>query len=401
MTWEKGQLIKSNDKSYLVVRELGEGGFGLTYLVEEIDSKKKVTIKTPNSIFSSERDYETYVRRFEGEGKTLAKINHPNVVKVIGFFEFDNVPCLVMEYIEGETLNECIRRRKYLDIDEAIECFQKLAETLKILHQDGLIHCDIHPGNIMLRQSGTVASIDPVLIDFGSAKLLQPNTKMGTTTINESFMPYEQRGGGKARETWDVYALAATLYFSVTGETPTSAINRKLFEADLIQPRQHRQDLSDWLDQAIRKGMVLEVEERSPSMEAWLELLYLQTFVPEEKRYKRRRRKRTFPWISIVFLLLGFLPTVILLYFSIATTGDWAIDLGMAYIGSIIVAGLMSLLDRSFFPFGCLLGGAVVGNLTSIGIFWGGACGLVVLMQSLMIFDGIKELYKNSAKKRR
>jgi eukaryotic-like serine/threonine-protein kinase len=97
MTWEKGQLIKSNSKSYSVIRELGEGGFGLTYLVEEIDSKKKVTIKTPNSIFSSERDYETYVRRFEGEGKTLAKISHPNVVKAIGFFEFENMPCLVME----------------------------------------------------------------------------------------------------------------------------------------------------------------------------------------------------------------------------------------------------------------------------------------------------------------
>jgi serine/threonine protein kinase len=392
MTWEKGQLITSNNKSYSVIRELGEGGFGLTYLVEEIDSKKKVTIKTPNSMFSSEKDYQTYVRRFEGEGKTLAKISHPNVVKAIGFFEFENMPCLVMEYIEGETLNEYIRRRKCLDIDEAIKCFQILAETLKIVHQDGLIHCDIHPGNIILRQSGTVTSIDPVLIDFGSAKLLQPNTKMATTTINEGFMPYEQKRGGNARETWDVYALAATLCFAVTGEIPNPAPNRKMFKDELII---HRPDLSDWLDQAIRKGMALEVEDRSPSMEAWLELLYSQTFVrEEEKRERRRRRKRTFP-ISIVFLLLGFLPTVILLYLGIATTGGWALDLAMACVGSIIVAGLMTFLDTSFIPFGSLFGGALVGNFTSIGIFWGLACGLVVFIQSLIILEGINRLYKD------
>jgi serine/threonine protein kinase len=399
MTWEKGQLIKSNSNSYSVIRELGEGGFGLTYLVEEIDSKKKVTIKTPNSIFSSEKDYQTYVRRFEGEGKTLAKISHPNVVKAIGFFEFENMPCLVMEYIEGETLNECIRRRKYLGIDEAIEYFQKLAETLKIVHQDGLIHCDIHPGNIILRQSGTVESIDPVLIDFGSAKLLQPNTKMATTTINESFMPYEQKQRGAiASETWDVYALAATLCFAVTGEIPTPAPNRKMFKNELII---HRPGLSDWLDQAIRKGMALEVEDRSPSMEVWLELLYSQTFVPEEPEeirregYYVRRRKQTFPWTSILLILLGFLPTVILLYLGIATTGGWALDLAMACVGSIIVAGLMTFLDTSFIPFGSLFGGALVGNFTSIGIFWGLACGLVVFIQSLIILEGINRLYKD------
>jgi serine/threonine protein kinase len=266
MIWVTGQLLQSGE--YQIIEQIGSGGFGLTYLAENQRLNRQVVIKTPNRTFRQEQDYERFVRRFQREGQALAKITHPNVVRVIDLFQEAGMPCLVMEYVAGETLNQCIRRIGHLTEEDAVRYFRQLAAALQIVHQSDLIHCDVHPGNIILKQGQ-----EPTLIDFGSAKSLLPTTFTVTTTFNDDFAPYEQRRGDP-QATWDIYGLAATLYFAVTGQKPRAAIDRKVYDDNLMPPKAHRPELSDWLNEAILCGMALEASERSPSMRAWLGLLH-------------------------------------------------------------------------------------------------------------------------------
>jgi serine/threonine protein kinase len=276
MIWAEGHNLKSG--KYQIARQIGIGGFGLTYLakdLEDLSEDRQVVIKTPNRGLRDDGDYEKFVKRFQHEAQMLGKINHPNVVRVLDFFEEEGIPCLVMEYVAGETLNAIVKRRGYLPENEALQYFRKLAEALHTVHQTELIHCDVHPRNIILRQeSGTP---QPVLIDFGSAKSLQPSTLTVSMTWNE-YSPYEQEDekrnnkGDKQRNnnrqpTLDVYGLAATLYLVVTGEKPEPATNRKLYGKRLKPPKHHRSELSDWLNRAILKGMALEAKNRPRSMQ--------------------------------------------------------------------------------------------------------------------------------------
>jgi serine/threonine protein kinase len=272
MIWATGQLLQSG--RYQVIKQIGRGGFGLTYLAEDKDLPRQVVLKAPSQTFLQEQDYEEFVRRFRREGQVLAKINHANIVRVIDLVQEARVPCLVMEYVEGETLKQCIERINYLPEVDAVRYFRQLAIALDTVHQVGLIHCDIHPGNVILR-----AGKEPILIDFGSTKSLIPTTYELTTTIHPIFSPYEQ-GTCEPQATLDIYALAATLYRAVTGKDPEPAYTRKVNDTSLTHPQGHRPELSDWLNQAILTGMALEPANRPSSMSEWLDLLQAPKVIP-------------------------------------------------------------------------------------------------------------------------
>ncbi|NEO88305.1 MAG: serine/threonine protein kinase [Spirulina sp. SIO3F2] len=183
--WESGHLLQSG--KYQILRRIGGGGYGITYLAEDVELKRQVVIKAPNYTYRAAQDYEKFVQRFKREGQALSKIKHPNVVQVIELDTKSEMPYLVMAYVEGETLSQCIQKQGRLPEAEAVQVFRKLGSVLQELHQRQVIHCDLHPGNVILQPDG-----EPVLIDFGSAKFLQPSTYTVTTTVNESFTPYEQ-----------------------------------------------------------------------------------------------------------------------------------------------------------------------------------------------------------------
>ena len=278
--WTEEQTLQSG--KYKVIRRIGGGGFGVTYLAVDVFFDRRVVIKTPNDTFQAEQDYEPYIRRFQREGQTLAKLNHPNIVSVIDFFEEEEMPCLVMAYVEGDTLYERLRSQILLTEDEAIQIFRKLAVAMHEVHQAGIFHCDIHPGNIILQSNG-----EPTLIDFGSAKLLQSTTMTVTTTVNQSFSPYEQQEPNSVpKATLDVYGLAATLFFVTTGTKPPPSIARKLYGDTLAFSRSSKASPSPWLCEAILKGMALEEQDRPSDMQVFEKLLYserarstAQTFV--------------------------------------------------------------------------------------------------------------------------
>jgi tRNA A-37 threonylcarbamoyl transferase component Bud32 len=357
MVWATGQLLQSG--KYQVIRQIGGGGFGLTYLAEDQILHRQVVIKAPNRTFEQEQDYEKSVRRFQREGQVLAKISHPNVVQVVEFFQEAEIPCLVMEYVEGETLNEYIRLRSYLPQAEAVKSFRQLADALQIVHQVDLIHCDIHPGNIILRHDK-----EPILIDFGSTKSLKPMTYTVTTTLNESFTPYEQRKGDP-QQTWDVYGLAATLYFAVTGQKPQPATDRKLDGDQLKPPQKYRSELSDWLNQAILRGMALEAQERSPSMQDWLSLLQPPPSKPQPKF--SARQSEPFPWRAVAVLLFVSVlaGTMTGLYGSLL----WAVAGASIILGAGFGAGVGAGVGFLFgtLPLSWLLFGTAVGAFIGDG----------------------------------
>jgi serine/threonine protein kinase len=282
MSWNQGHLLKSGQ--YEVVRLLGSGGFGMTYLAKDLNLERQVVIKRPNLSFEADRDYDKFLRRFKREGQVLAQVQIPNIVRVIEFTEIGGMPCLVMDFVAGETLNDCIRRRGYIPEDEAVRLFQKLASAVEALHQQGIIHCDIHPGNIIVQPNS-----EPMLIDFGSTKLLHPTTWTVTTTVNKDFGPYDQMAESTenafgSQPAWDIYSLAANMFFAVTGEKPMSAISRKLYGDSLKAPKELKPDLTDRLNRMILQGTALETKDRSSSVAIWINLLNVSSQpLPAEK----------------------------------------------------------------------------------------------------------------------
>jgi serine/threonine protein kinase len=220
MNWIEGTLLQSG--KYKIIRPIGRGGFGLTYLAEDLILNRKVVIKTPQPGFNRDYDYQKAVEQFRVEGQRLARTIHANIVRVIEVAQELNVVFLVMEYVEGERLDEYIHSRGCLSNQDAVQFLQDLIGALHRIHQGDIIHCDISPKNIIINSLRY-----PVLIDFGSAKSLQTDSITVPTTVNNFYTPPEQYEGNIANPKWDVYALAATFYFAVTGYKPAPAAARK------------------------------------------------------------------------------------------------------------------------------------------------------------------------------
>jgi serine/threonine protein kinase len=272
LPWAKGQKLQAG--KYVIQEVLGQGGYGTTYKALHISLNRYVVIKTPNEYLQHKPDYNKYVARFIEEGQILARLSkdpHSHIVEVHDSFQEGAIYCLVMEFVDGENLFELVRRRGAIPEAEAVRYIHQIGQALAVVHQAGLTHRDAHPGNILLRQNGKA-----VLIDFGIAKELIPSTHTSTGTPgNPGFAPYEQACRGSREPNVDVYCLAATLYYALTGQCPTNALYRKLDNEPLIPPKQIVRGISDYVNQAILKGMELEPEDRPQSMREWLDSLGL------------------------------------------------------------------------------------------------------------------------------
>lgn len=344
MSWPDGKMLMSG--KYRIVRKLGVGGFGETYLAENILLKKKVVIKSPTPDKWNNQDHDSYIKRFRHEGQILSKICHPNIVQVIDLDNDRNTPFLVMEYIDGMTLNELIQDRGYLGETEALKYFRKLSEALHEVHSKELFHCDIHPGNIMFRKVNN--GLDPVIIDFGSAQPVHPMTSIAAPAVLESFAPPEYREG-KPQATWDIYGLAASFYFTLTGNTPQSGVNRMLYGDKLESPDTHHR-VSATLNQAIISGMAIKPNERTRTMKEFLDSFYNPKNIQEYSKQNVRRFER-----QITYLIQDFkqylrrnnigIPNIS----ELAGMPDWIrSNSGFPWMSLLLVFG--------YFPIGIMLG---------------------------------------------
>jgi serine/threonine protein kinase len=184
---------------------------------------------------------------------------------------------MVMEYIDGEDLGTLVENHGVLSEEIALKYIQQIGEALTVVHNNGLLHRDIKPQNIMIRSGKSEA----VLIDFGIAREFTPNlSKTHTKILSDGFAPIEQYDARAKRGAFtDVYALAATLYSLLTGELPTIAPMRAI-GTEIEEAKKINSKISDRVNHAIIKGMEIKPENRPQSINEWLSLLDIQAKKP-------------------------------------------------------------------------------------------------------------------------
>ena len=337
MVWQAGQLLHNG--KYEILEVLGRGGFGLTYKARHRQLTLEVVIKTPDILQKRDTEYEDYVRQFEAEGRKLAKFSqtpHAHIVRISDFFTEGQVPCLVMDFIQGQTLMERVKTQGKLSEAECLKYIRQIGSALEAVHQAGMVHRDAHPGNIMIQPNGNA-----ILIDFGIAKEIIPAGSSSTDyAAHPSFAPYEQvYKGSKANRqpSVDIYALAASFYYAVTGQKPTPSLERRLDNRPLTSPKEINPNLSDHLNKAITLGMALEKENRPQSMSDWLQQLELPP-PPVEEKYRQEKvnppqprkepKGKDFPWGLLigVFLMYGVIGYSVWIFST-----PWLLVLGTVF----------------------------------------------------------------------
>jgi len=284
MIWPAGK--KLHQGKYIILGEpLGQGGFGITYKAKHVHLQEAVVIKTPIDYrqidLQDPVQYREYVKDFLKEGQKLAKLSpkdHPNIVRVRDVFQESTIPCLVMDFVPGKNLFKLVKERGRLPEAKAVDCIRQICDALATMHKMGLVHRDAHPGNIILRDDGRA-----VLIDFGIAKELITTQTITGKAGNIRFAPYEQLSSkGSRKPNVDVYCLAATLYYTITGQYPMTSLDRKLHNIRLIPPQQIVPSISQHLNQAILKGMELEAKDRPQLMQEWLHEIDMIANTPKQ-----------------------------------------------------------------------------------------------------------------------
>jgi serine/threonine protein kinase/Tol biopolymer transport system component len=212
----KGQQIGP----YEILSLIGKGGMGEVYRARHLKLERDVALKLlpPQLCRDPER-----VRRSEHEAKTLALLNHANIGAIYDFVESNGVECLVLEYVEGQTLAQRLQRSR-LPTAESLDIARQIAEALESAHERGIIHRDLKPGNVMIRADGKVK-----VLDFGIAKILESDVSVDsapaarsatkTSTLGTpSYMSPEQAKGKNANRNSDVWAFGCVLYEMLTGK---------------------------------------------------------------------------------------------------------------------------------------------------------------------------------------
>ena len=282
---------------YLVGKVLGQGGFGITYIGWDIALERKVAIKEyyPSGQVSrslgtktltwyrseqAQRARQDGLEMFLKEARKMARVDDiPGVVRVRDLFRENDTAYIVMDFVEGETLKARLTRTGPMSWDQAKEIFQPAIRAMEQVHKAGLIHRDLSPDNLMLTKDGQV-----FILDLGAAKDLNVNQGASSMQVAKGgFSPFEQytQRGGSGPWT-DVYAMAATIYYTLTGKIPQPAMDR--MEEDLLAwdipnldtlPRQALE--------ALKRAMVVSAKKRTQSMEELEKGLFEEWVEPEPK----------------------------------------------------------------------------------------------------------------------
>ncbi len=258
------------DGKYTLIQEIGRGGFGITFKATHNYLGQEVVMKTINEKLRQHPDFAKFERQFQDEARRLATCIHPHIVRISDFFVEDKLPYMVMEYIRGDTLGDAyVLPAIPLPEATAIHFIRQIGSALQVVHHNGLLHRDIKPDNIILRQ-GTQ---EVVLIDFGIAREFNNGVRQTHTGIvSEGYAPLEQYLTQAQRTpATDVYGLAATLYALLTAQVPLPALLRD--REPMPAPRELQPHLSAAVNQAVMRGMAVEPQFRPATVAEWLQLL--------------------------------------------------------------------------------------------------------------------------------
>ena len=258
---------------YEIEREIGRGGMAVVYKAFDPRLERAVAIKLIQSGAFGSNIFGHIRERFEREAKALAKLRHPNIVKVLDYGEHEGSPYLVMDYLEGATLKEV---KKPLKVETAVRLIRPIADALDYVHRQGLLHRDVKPSNIMITPSQEV-----ILTDFGIVKWLEDQDDFNTLTATgvgigtPEYMAPEQGLGKPVDARSDAYALTVVFYELITGEkpyrgkTPVEVLMKQASEP-IPDPRELVPELSESVKRFLDRAMAKRPEDRYPTMADYL-----------------------------------------------------------------------------------------------------------------------------------
>ena len=288
---------------FRIKRVLGAGGFGITYLADELALARQVTIKEyfptdyaarKNEIAAFPRskecaaDYKWGLDRFIEEAQTLARFDHPNIVRVFRYFRANNTGYMVLKFEEGGSFKTWLRglgrAPRQAELDTLLG---PILDALEVIHKGDFLHRDIAPDNIMVRKDKT-----PVLIDFGSARgEIASQSRTVSALVKPGYSPYEQYASNTRQQgPWtDIYALGATFYQAICGKRPPDAPSR-MVKDDYVPARDaaigsYRASFLAAIDKSLR----LEVGERPQSIADWRGELFAADPKPVAAKAARAR----------------------------------------------------------------------------------------------------------------
>jgi len=278
-----GTLLRgSGSRVYQLGAAKGQGGFGITYAALDLTTNTRVAIKEYYPTRCAVRDhmngvtpatgqleaYRSGMHSFLEEAKTLSTVGAlSSVVSIRDYFEANGTAYLVMEYVEGDPLHEVVAKTGPMREDVLMPVLKDLMRDLSILHRANVIHRDISPDNLILTPQGTLK-----LLDFGAARSMQDGKSM-TVMLKAGFSPVEQYQSKGQGPYTDVYALAGTIYYCLTGKVPPTAIDR-ITEDELVPPTQLGAKLEKRREEALLWAMAVQPSARPQNMDIFTNAMF-------------------------------------------------------------------------------------------------------------------------------
>jgi len=302
--------------NYKILKKLGEGGMGTVYLAEHELIKRKVAIKVLHKHLVSNEDFIT---RFRREAELLATLDHQNIVRLNEYFEHEGSLFLIMEYVDGQELDQYINNVSGPIIEEElVPMFKQILSAMGYAHKKGLVHRDIKPANILISQEGTIK-----ILDFGIAKLVTDDiglTKSGVQVGTVTYMSPEQVNAEEVDKLTDIYSLGVTLYQMAVGQSPYKNTTSFKTQMKIVQnPFPKAQDIypgvSDKIENIINKATQKKKTDRYQSCEEFIQSLNSDSVsavinnINEEKStektkpYKKKEKRKVS--LSLILLFLG------------------------------------------------------------------------------------------------
>jgi serine/threonine protein kinase len=341
---------------YVIEKEIGAGGFGITYKAYDKQLNRHVAVKeyfpfnlaardqgllvSPKTRVAQDVDeYDWGLSRFIDEARTLALFEHPSIIRVIRYLECNNTAYIIMDFADGRDVSDVLKNDGLLSVDQLKDILLPIAEGLAAVHSADMLHRDIKPGNIRLRENGTA-----VLIDFGAARqAIGVRSQSISTILTPGYAPIEQYSTRGNQGPWtDIYALAAVGYVCLTGENlshyeATERIRNdqlpklvdrikggdRVFLESLdwaLSPEENDrpQTVQKWLD-AIRSGAIPGIPEDSPSNGGTVKLAANQH---AEQQYRKKsavddktENKKSFNWLTIA-VVFGVVVSAAMFYLA-------------------------------------------------------------------------------------
>lgn len=283
--------LSSTLGEYQLESVLGIGGFGITYLARDTHLEKQVAIKEylPGDLAvraldgsvvpvstDHQHDYQWGLDRFIQEARTLARFSHPHIVRVNRYFESNGTGYMVMDYEEGESLSQLLKRTPQPPEAELRRILLPLLDGLAAVHAAKFLHRDIKPGNIFMRANGS-----PVLLDFGAARATGGGSHGMTAVLTPGFAPLEQYAVDGKQGPWtDLYAMAGVLFRVVSDKNPPDAVSRLQGDTVAQTLATARGRYSEPLLRAIEWALMVQPELRPQSVAEWKAVFEAQAQLP-------------------------------------------------------------------------------------------------------------------------